>query len=245
MKITGSLPVKAIVRWLSAGCLVLMASWAQAQTAAGTPLPQNVVQLSAAATVEVPQDWLTLTLSTARDGPDAETVQTQLKQALDSALTEARRRAQAGQLEVRSGNFQLSPRYSRDGRITGWQGSASLVLEGRDFGRIAALAGSIQTLAIAGVQFSLSREERNRVEAQVQSAAIDRFKAKAVEIAKGFGFAGYGLREVSVQANDQEFSPRPRAMAMQAKAAEADAPVPLEAGKSRVMVTVSGSVQLR
>jgi hypothetical protein len=34
-------------------------------------------------------------------------------------------------------------------------------------------------------------------------------------------------------------------MAMEAKAAAVDAPVPVEAGKSTVQVTVSGSVQLR
>ena len=67
----------------------------------------------------------------------------------------------------------------------------------------------------------------------------------AGEIARGFDFSGYGLREVAVNANDQEFAPRPRVMAMQAKSAVADAPVPLEAGTSTVMVTVSGSVQLK
>jgi len=237
--------VKSSVRILVVGCLGLAACWAQAQPMAMQPVPQNLVQLTASATVEVPQDWLTLTLGTTREGSDAEAVQQQLKQALDAALVQARARAQPGRLDVRTGNFQLSPRYNREGRITGWQGSTALVLEGRDFGRIAALAGAIQTLTIGGVQFSLSREEHNRVEADVQSAAIERFKAKAGEIAKGFGFSGYGLREVSVNAQDQEFAPQPRVLAMQAKAVSADAPVPLEAGKSTVMVIVSGSVQLK
>ncbi len=237
--------MKSYVRMLAGACLGLVTSWALAQPVATLPVPQDVVQLSASATLEVPQDWLSLTMSTSREGPDAESVQSQLKQALDTALAQARSRALAGQLDVRTGNFQLSPRYSREGRITGWRGSAALVLEGRDFARIAALAGSIQTLTVGGVQFSLSREQHSRVEADVQATAIERFKTKAGAIAKGFGFAGYGLREISVHANDQEYAPRPRAMVMQAKAAEADAAVPLEAGKSTVTVTVSGSVQLR
>ncbi len=237
--------MKLDVQTLVAGCLGLAACWAQAQPMTVQPLPQNLVQLSASATVEVSQDWLTLTLGTTREGPDAEAVQRQLKTALDAALAQARAGAQPGRLAVRTGNFQISPRYNRDGRITGWQGSAGLVLEGRDFGRIAALAGAIQTLTIGGVQFSLSREEQNRVETDVQSVAIERFKAKAGEIAKGFGFAGFGLGEVSVSAQGQEFAPRPRVMAMQAKSSAEDAPVPLEAGKSTVMVTVSGSIQLK
>ena len=77
-----------------------------AQTAPWTP-PQNVLQLSATGTVEVQQDLLSMTLSTTRDAADAATVQTQLKTALDAALTEARKNAQPGQLDVRTGNFSL------------------------------------------------------------------------------------------------------------------------------------------
>jgi predicted secreted protein len=207
--------------------------------------PQNVLQLSATGTDEVQQDLLSLTLNTTREGADAATVQAQLKTALDAALAEARKNAQPGQLDVRTGNFSLYPRYSQASRITGWQGTAELVLEGRDFPRITQTAGRIQTMTLAGVGFGLSREQRAKVEGDAQAMAIERFKAKAGELAKGFGFGAWSLREVSVNANDQGWVPRPRTMQMEAKAAAADGPVPVEAGKAIVTVTVSGSVQLR
>ena len=185
-----------------------------------------------------------LNLTTTREGPEASAVQAQLKAALDAALTEAKRAALPGQLDVRTGNFSLSPRYGRDGKIGGWHGAAELVLEGRDFPRITGTAAKIQTMTMGGVGFGLSREQRARVEGEAQSIAIEHFKSKAAELAKGFGFAGYTLREVAVNSNDQGF-PRPRMMAMEMKAAQADAPLPVEAGKSSVVVTVSGSVQLR
>jgi predicted secreted protein len=209
------------------------------------PPPQNVLQLSASGTVEVQQDLLSLTLTASREGSDANTVQSQLKVALESALAEARKAALPGQLDVRTGNFGLYPRYGRDGKTTGWQGTAELVLEGRDFPRITQTAGRIQTMTLGNVGFALSREQRAKVEGEAQTIAIERFKAKAGELAKGFGFSGYSLREVAVNANDQGFTPRPRMMAMEAKAAQADMAVPVEAGKSSVVVTVSGSVQLR
>jgi predicted secreted protein len=93
------------------------------------------------------------------------------------------------------------------------------------------------------VSFGLSREQRAKVEAEAQSIAIERFKAKAAELAKGFGFSGYSLREVAVNTNDQGF---PRPMRMQAGAvAAAEMAVPVEAGKSAVTVMVSGTVQLK
>ena len=216
--------------------------WAQT---AVLPAPQNQVQLAASALIEVQQDLLTLNMSTTRDGPDAAAVQNQLKQALEAALAEAKKAALPGQLDVRTGNFNLSPQYGRDGKMTGWQGTTELVLEGHDFARIGATAGKIQTLTMGGVSFGLSREQRAKVEGEAQGQAIERFKAKAAAIAKGFGFAGYTLREVSVNANDQGFVPRPRMMAMGATVASTEASVPFEAGKTTVMVTVSGTVQLK
>lgn len=209
------------------------------------PAPQNVVQLSASGVVEVPQDHLSLTLSTTREASDAAAVQAQLKAAVDAALAEARKAAVAGQMDVRTGGFSLYPRHNKDGRISAWQGTAELILEGRDFGRISSTAGKVTGLTVSHVAFGLSREERLRVEAQAQSTAIERFRGKASEIARGFGFSEYSLRELSVSSEDGG-GYRPRVMAMQAKAAMAEAaPVPLEAGKSTVNVTVSGSVQLR
>ena len=224
--------------------LISIGSQAHAQSA--QPPLLNVVNISASGFLEAPQDWLSMSLSTTREGPDAVTVQNQLKAALESALAVARANSQPQQLEARTGQFSLYPRYSDKGKISGWQGSTELVLEGRDFARISTTAGKIQTLTMSNMGFSLSREARGKLESDVQAMAIERFKSKAGEVAKGFGFAGYSLREVSVSSADQEGRPfQPRAMAMEAKAALSDAAVPVEPGKSTVNVTVSGSVQLR
>lgn len=206
---------------------------------------QNVAQLSASGSVDVQQDLLSIAMNTTASGPDANAVQTQLKQALDAALAIARPAVLPGQLDLRTGNFSLYPRYDRNGKISGWQGNTELVLDGRDFSRITTTAGKIQSLTMGNVSFALSREQRSKVEAEAQTIAIDRFKAKALEVSKSFGFTGYTLREVSINANDQSFQPRPRAMAMQAKSAESDSPVSVEAGKSTVLVNVNGSVQMR
>ena len=206
---------------------------------------QNVVQLSANAAVEVQQDILTITMNTTREASDANTVQTQLKMALDAALLEAKKNALSGQLDVRTGNFSLYPRNGKDGKINGWQGSTELILEGKDFAKISSTAGKIQTLTVGNVAFSLSREQRNKVESEAQLIAIERFRSKATEVAKSFGMSSYTLREVAVNSGDQGFTPRSRMAEMSLKMSSADAAVPVEAGKSTVTVTVSGTVQLR
>jgi predicted secreted protein len=217
-------------------------------THAQTPaIPVNVVQIAASGFTEVPQDWLTMRLNTTETGPDALTVQNQLKAALEVALRVARAQAQPGLLEVRTGQFNLYPRYNNTGKVNGWQGTTELLLEGRDIARITETAGKISTLTLGGVSFSLSRQARQQLESEVQAQAIERFKTRAAEVAKGFGFAGYTLREVAVSSTDQvnDMPVQPRLMAMQAKSAMSEMAVPVEAGKITVNVVVSGSIQLR
>lgn len=226
----------------------LGASAVQAQTPAVTAMtaaqPQNVLQLSATGQVEVMQDLLTLTLAASREGADAAGVQSELRKALDAALAQVKSQEQQGQLDVRTGDFNVHPRYDRNGKISGWQGRAELVLSGRDFPRISQAAAGATSMTIAQVSFGLSREERARVEAEAQAMAITRFKSRAAEIAKQFGFGGYSLREVSVSGDEGAAPPRMyAAMAKSMPASGADAPVPVEPGRTTVQVTVSGAVQ--
>ncbi len=224
---------------------------ALAQPAPTTPLaaaPHNVVTLSAEASAEVAQDLLSITLGTTKEGADAAAVQSQLRQALDAALAEARKAARPKLLEVRTGAFSLVPRYSSKpnggNTITGWQGRAELVIEGSDMAAISQLAGRLNTLTVDRLAFNLSREAREQVEAEVASQAIGRFKARAESYSKQFGFGGYSLREVSVGGGEVGgAAPQYRMRALAAPmTAEAQ---PVEAGKAQVSVTVSGSIELR
>jgi predicted secreted protein len=207
--------------------------------------PQGVVSLSGSATIEVTKDLLTITFSTNREGADAASVQSQLKQALDAALAEAKKAVRPGQLEVQTGNFSLAPRYTNKGVVSGWQGSTELIVEGRDMQAIGQLSGRITTLTINRVGFGLSRELREKSEGEVSAQAIARYRAKAADYAKQFGYSGYTIREVNVSSNEQTPTPRPYLMQSRAAAAPAaDEALSVEPGKGTVTVSVNGTVQL-
>lgn len=229
-----------IVAWTATAAM----STADAQTAV-LPPPQNVVSLSAQASVEVPRDFLSITLSATREGPDAAQVQAQLRQVLDAALADARKAAKPGQVDLRTGSFSVYPRYAPKGGIAGWQGSGELVVEGKDIAAISTLAGRLQALAVTRVAQGLSREAREQVEGEVATQAIARFRARAESYAKQFGFGGYMIREVAVAGGDTPPVPLPYPrMSVMAAGVAAEAPQPVEAGRATVTVTVSGSIQM-
>lgn len=235
----------ALVWGLAAASLGAMGA-AQAQSA--EPV-RNVVQLSATGQVEVEQDWLQMNLSVTREGSDAAAVQKQLQQVVDAALQSLKPQAQGQAMQVRSGSFGVYPRHNDQGKIKGWQGSAEIVVEGKDFARISQAAARVEGMTVASLGFGLSKEGSAQVQEQAQTLAIDNFKQRAGQLAKSFGFSSYSLREVSVNSKDNSPGPRMQrglaASAMsKAKADYAEA-MPVEAGKTQVVVNVSGSVQLQ
>ena len=238
--------MKNLPRCLAAAAAIAIACGAATIARAQTlPPPQNVISLSASATVEVNKDWLTVVFSTTREGSDAATVQTQLKQALDAALTEARKAARVGQLEVQTGGFSLYPRYAQKGGISGWQGSTELIIQGRDTQALSQMTARVQTLTIARTGFTLSREAREKVEADVTAEAIARFRMRAEAASKQFGFAGYTVREVAVSADGAQMQPPQMQVRTQAMKSSVEEALPVEAGKAMVTATVSGSVQMK
>ncbi len=228
-------------RPLAVWCFALAAPLAWA---ADTPPPQGVVSLSSSASVEITKDLLSVTFNTTREGLDAASVQSQLKQALDAALIEAKKAARPGQVEVQTGNFSLAPRYTNKGVVSGWQGSAELIVEGRDLQAIGQLSGRITTLTINRVGYNLSRELREKSESDVSAQAIARYRAKAAEYATQFGYSGYAIREVNVSTSEP--GPGRPVMMMQARAMSvaSEEALPVEPGKGTVTVNVGGTVQM-
>jgi len=212
---------------------------------ADTPPPQGVLSLTASANVEVTKDLLGVTFSTTKEGADANVVQAQLKQALDAALAEAKKAARPGQVDVQTGAFSLFPRYTNKGGINGWQGTAEVIVDGRDMAAIGQLSGRITTMTVARVAYRLSREASQKVEAEVAAEAIARYRAKAGEYAKQFGYGGYSIREVNVTTTEPPQGPTPM-LRQQASAmsAQGDA-LSVEPGKAQVNANVSGTVQMK
>ncbi|WP_416561093.1 SIMPL domain-containing protein [Limnohabitans sp. yimb22184] len=211
---------------------------------AGHAVAHQVLHLSASAQTEVAQDWLVMSLSVQKEGLQAPAVQKQLNAVLSAALAVASPMAKPGALEVRTGEMNVLPRYGRDGKINGWAGTAQLVLQGRDAEQIATLAARLPEMTVSRIEWRLSAEQKNAAETRIQAEAVARFQTRAQALTQQFGFSAYTLREVRVNAQEaSEGSVMPRMAMVQMD--EAPAAVPTMAGKSRVVVNLTGSIAMR
>jgi predicted secreted protein len=117
-------------------------------------------------------------------------------------------------------------------------------VRGKDIPAIAQLTGRIQTMSIARVGYDLSRETREKFEGEVTAQAIARYRGKAAEVSKQFGFANYVIREVQVTTDEPGGQEMPMMRARVSAAPMADEPLPTQPGKGQVSATVSGTVQM-
>jgi predicted secreted protein len=235
---------KTIAAMSFAACVPLalagMPSSASADTMLVQQQPSGVLSLSAQASEEVPQDVVDITMFYEKEAGEPASLTDELNRHAQQALSQAKG---VSGVTARTGAFSIDPMTDRDGHISSWRGRTEVILESRDFAAASKLAGQMNSaMQVGGVSFSLSPEAQRKAAEKLTTEAIKNFRAQADSAAKAFGYTGYTIRDVNVNSNN---APPPRPMfAMRAMAAAAPAQLPVEAGKSTVTVTVSGSVQM-
>lgn len=145
-----------------------------------------------------------------------------------------------GNLRVRTGSFRTFP-VSDKGKITGWRARSEILVESKDFAvASAAIASASGNMQLSRIEFFVSSELRDTVEAVLSDEAIAAFLAKARKIAKGFGATEFEVAEASVmsQGGDSPVRPMMAAMASDAAAVRPE----FSGGTTRMSVTVSGVI---
>lgn len=232
--------MSAIKHLVVAATIVFSAHAAFAQN----PEPQNILRLDAIVSAPITPDTAVITLAAERSGADASAVTQLINKLMTDAVRDAR--ATSG-VEAITGNFSTYQQYDNKGVVTGWTVRSDLVLKSKDFGTLGKLAGNLsQSLKIVGSGFEVSRELKAREDAALLTQGLQAFQSKAKTAAQTLGFSSYAIREITIQQAQLEHGNQPRPMMMARSAAMADAaPVQIEAGRTAINLTVSGSIQLK
>lgn len=143
-------------------------------------------------------------------------------------------------VKVQSAGTHTWPNYDKAGRISGWHMRSNLELESRDITALTELLGQLQgTMGIGQISFTPSPETHRKVEDAVILDAIAAFDARARLVADGL-HKPFTVKQMSI-GNAGGGQPPRLAMARGPMLADA---IPVEAGESRISVTVSGQIEL-
>ncbi len=213
---------------------------APAWSAGDAQAAYNRVRFEAQASGAVANDLMRVELAAEAQGPDPAAVAGGINEAMRWAVAEARK---IKGIEMQTGAYYTAPTYLK-GELKHWRGSQRLILSGRDREGLTRLMGVLQRrLAVKAVSFRVSDASRERLVERLTGEAIRAFRTRAGRITKEFGAKGYRLVTASIGTGGREGGPVPlRAQAL--TAAESVPPPALEAGKSRITVTVAGTIEL-
>ena len=139
-------------------------------------------------------------------------------------------------------NYQTRPIYQNK-TITGWSASQQLQLQSQDIEALTTMAGTLQQkLQIGSMRFQVSTDRRAEELETLVVEALEAFRGKAELVTRTLKASDYRLVNLSI---DENGGPRPYHAVVQAEAmAMRAAPPSVEAGDSKLQVSVTGSIQL-
>lgn len=201
----------------------------------------NQVRLQAQQSEAVGNDTMHVTLGTFAEDRDPAKLAGQINADMEWALSLAKADKE---ITVRTGNYQTWPvRHKNEHK--GWRGQQDLELEGEDTQAISSLTGKLQErLQVKTIRFSVSEDKRHAVENRLIGKALDAFRERAGIIGDNLQAGGYRVVNIDVNTSTRQ-PPVPYQARMSSMAKEEAAPVAVEAGESRVTVTVSGTIELQ
>jgi predicted secreted protein len=201
----------------------------------------NLVSLEAQAGREVANDLLTANLAAEAEGADpaqlADGVNRSMQRALDATRGYRSVKAQ-------SGGYQTIPVYDKN-RVLRWRVRQELRLESGDFAAATELIGKLQAnLVVAGLVLTVSGETRRKAENALIAEAIAAFEERARVVREAMKAKAHRVKDLQISAGVM-----PRHMpAMAATMQRATLPVlepVLEPGSTRIVISVSGTIQLQ
>ena len=229
--------IRSFLPWSLSAVLTAIPVWASADDTI-----YNRVSLSAEASQEVSNNYITVVLYTEQQNANPATVAQQTTQLLNSALT----RAQSfDAVKVSLGSRQSYPVYSDNGqKITAWRERGEIRLEGTDFAETAKLTGELLgTLNMGQMQFSVSPPVRKQHENTLYKEAISAFRERAELITQAMGGKSYRIVDLNLNSSGGFAPPYPRMM-MAAKM-EADSTPNLAPGTQQISLTANGTIEVQ
>jgi predicted secreted protein len=230
--------------WLAASAFALMAAPLLAQ--ADTPVYQRV-DFSTEVAREIANDQMNATLSVELSDKDAGKLAQQITVVVNDAMKKA---AAYPAVKATTGGQNTWPVYgstlASSSKLESWRGRAEIRLESKDFKAASELIAKLQEkMQMNGVSFVVSADTRRKVEDSLTAEAISAFKTRADAIRSAWNAKGYKLVQMNLGSagGPMPYMPMMRAM----KSAEADAAPAqdMAGGETRLVVNVSGSIELQ
>ena len=200
----------------------------------------NQINLDVQSERDVDNDQLEVLMQVDEEGNRPEDIASRVNEKMDWALELARGKKD---IEVKTGTYQTYPVYN-DRYIVNWRANQQLNLRSTNITALTELVGSLQEkLQVVQMSFSPTKATRTRIENELISEAMEAFRKRAELLKPHMDNMNYRIVNLNISTGQAGGPIMYREMAMAAKSSDAMMAPAVEAGTSKVVVTVSGSIQ--
>lgn len=215
-------------------CLVFQASAHEDETLF------NVVNLQAQAEREIPNDQMIVVLATEHEGNDAGKISKQINQDMQWALDIIKTYKD---VESKTGNYQTWPVYNKQ-TVTGWRSRQQVEIKSQNMTGLSAVAGKLQEkLQIKQMTFSPTDATRKQFENELIEEAMEAFKARVIIIGKHMDQENHRIININVNTGGYQPPVMYERAAIKTTSLYGASEPAVEAGSSKITVTVNGTVQ--
>ena len=199
----------------------------------------NVVNLQSQAEQEVPNDQMTAILATEHEGKEATAIAEQVNEDMQWALDIIGKYPFAA---GRTTNYQTYPVYNKQ-NIIGWRARQEVEIKSTNIKGLSELIGKLQDkLQVKQMYFSPTDETRKKYEDQLIEEALEGFKNRVAIVKKHMDNMDHRIINININTGGYH-PPVPYERGVMMKTMEMNAAPAVEAGTSKITVTINGSVQ--
>lgn len=201
--------------------------------------------LQSSAEGEVVNDLMMVHLQVQHEDRDASVLAEKVNADMAWALDELK---EFTQVDTDTRNYSTYPKYEQN-RVVGWRSSQTLVIQGTEFEELKNALQILQgKLQIQRMQFQPQDETRKQVEDELIQQALANFKHRAQIVQQSMSAAGYRVMQININTGGD----RPGRVRMEAQSTNiaamsrsVDSAPAVDAGQSKITVSISGQIQLQ
>lgn len=199
----------------------------------------NTVNLQAQAEREIPNDQMIVLLATEHEGSDTTGLAAKINSDMQWALEIINKYSV---VESQSKSYQTYPTYRKQ-VVIGWRASQQIEIKSINIAELTELVGKLQEkLQVKQMSFSPTTETRVKFENELIEEAMQAFLARVEIIKKSMPEKNHRIINLNINTGGYR-PPIVHAQRTIMNSMEMASAPSVEAGKSKLTVTVSGSVQ--
>lgn len=204
----------------------------------------NMVSIQASASRQIANDEMQAVLSIEKTHKSPSELAQQMNQLMNFATATAKKYPT---VKIKTGQQSTNPIYDDSNRkIKDWRAYATVMLESQDMEATSKLIAELQQhFQLENVNFSVSEQQRKKVEDELLLEASKNFQHRANLIRQAWNKSSYDLVSFNVDTHSQYIAVPMMAMASSARQKTLADTQEMNAGESTITMNAHGQIQLK